>query len=139
MPVPDLIRDSFVGRIVYHVSGRRLFRHPEEMPDFVLPARYANKPGFAATPSSNLTLAGSGVTTASGDLATQKQEEHPQESTLAHEVLHLHGDDAEKGVQEKEMELEMRNSNIVDWYGPDDPECPENVSRRRKTSSWNAI
>lgn len=33
-------RDSFWGRVAYHLSGHRLFRHQEEMPDYVIPQRY---------------------------------------------------------------------------------------------------
>ena len=147
MPVPDLIRDSFVGRVVYHVSGRRLFRHPEEMPGFELPARYtqqASRPDSPAATSSDSTLSGARLDATPGNLSKQTSrgtagptedatnKEHPpihrHESVAAEEILHLHGSDPEKGAQEKEIQEEIQHSYIVDWYGPDDPECPENVS-----------
>lgn len=37
------VRESFVGRIIYHVSGRKLFTYPEEQPDYVIPAKYLGK------------------------------------------------------------------------------------------------
>lgn len=40
MLVPAVVRDSFLGTLVYALSGRRVFRHPEELPNFVLPAKY---------------------------------------------------------------------------------------------------
>ena len=41
MHVPDTIRESFVGQLIYHLSGRRYFRYAEDCPDFVLPDHYA--------------------------------------------------------------------------------------------------
>jgi DHA1 family multidrug resistance protein-like MFS transporter len=35
-----LIRDSIFGRLVYHFSGKRLFRHRDEEPDYVVPEKY---------------------------------------------------------------------------------------------------
>lgn len=37
----DTVRESFVGQLIYHASGRRIFRYDEDMPDFVLPEKYA--------------------------------------------------------------------------------------------------
>lgn len=41
MLTPDLVRDSFVGQLVYYGSGRHIFRYDEEKPDFVLLEEYA--------------------------------------------------------------------------------------------------
>ncbi|EKM61877.1 uncharacterized protein PHACADRAFT_84680 [Phanerochaete carnosa HHB-10118-sp] len=52
-------------------------------------------------------------------------------SAAAREVLHLHSHDAEKAdpaAVEKEEKRAHEDPNIVDWYGPDDPECPRNWS-----------
>ncbi|KIP10145.1 hypothetical protein PHLGIDRAFT_274087 [Phlebiopsis gigantea 11061_1 CR5-6] len=38
--LPGVVRDSFLGTFVYFLSGRRYFRHPEELSDFVLPTKY---------------------------------------------------------------------------------------------------
>ncbi|KAA8916747.1 hypothetical protein TRICI_001103 [Trichomonascus ciferrii] len=35
-----LIRESIFGRLVYHFSGKRLFRHRDEEPDYVVPEKY---------------------------------------------------------------------------------------------------
>ena len=39
MAVPNIIRDSFVGQIIYYGHVRRLFQYPEEKPGFVLPEK----------------------------------------------------------------------------------------------------
>ncbi|CAN3370547.1 multidrug resistance protein 1 [Diutina catenulata] len=33
-------RDSFWGRVAYHLSSQKLFRHKEEFPDYVVPEKY---------------------------------------------------------------------------------------------------
>ena len=191
MPVPDLVRDSFFGQIVYYASGKRFFRYPEEKEGFVLPPRYANVAHLPSPPparsrdsrssahtsySETLSEDGRATRRASGDgtgpvLSEKQAEVHIRESNLqdepipvkrtksevheaphlprhestaAEEVLHLHGHDAQKaelGLKEEEAE----NPYIVDWYGPDDPESPQNVSATlyiallRSDLSWKVV
>jgi DHA1 family multidrug resistance protein-like MFS transporter len=40
MHTPIFIRDSFFGRIVYELSGKSIFKHPEERADYVVPDKY---------------------------------------------------------------------------------------------------
>lgn len=159
MHVPDILRDSFFGRIVYYATGRRLFRHDEERPDFKLPPRYAvhmlgAAPVGSRSASPPLSEHPSQVGSASEDRRTSKgtllddvtvrtaepSEVHMphRESTMAHEVLHVHPHDAEKAElaameRADERETPYEDPNIVDWYGPNDPECPENWSFWKKT------
>ncbi|GBL47849.1 hypothetical_protein [Candidozyma auris] len=37
------VRESFFGRSLYHLSGRKVFTYPEESPDYVIPAKYLGK------------------------------------------------------------------------------------------------
>jgi len=79
-----------IGQIIYHASGRRLFRYQEEIEGFVVPERYVlhSEHGRSPmTPSSTIT----NTTAVAGE------------------------GDGEKG---KEV--------VVDWYGDDDPENPQN-------------
>ena len=50
------IRDSFFGRIVYHVSGHKILGYKEEKPDYVIPEKYLN--GNLVETQSSLTLEG---------------------------------------------------------------------------------
>lgn len=34
------VRDSFWGRLIYHLSGHKYFTHKEERPDYVIPEKY---------------------------------------------------------------------------------------------------
>ncbi|KAA8899664.1 hypothetical protein TRICI_006321 [Trichomonascus ciferrii] len=36
------VRDSFFGRIVYNLSSKRAFTHPEEKPGYIVPAEYTS-------------------------------------------------------------------------------------------------
>jgi DHA1 family multidrug resistance protein-like MFS transporter len=80
-----------IGQIIYHASGRRLFRYQEEIEGFVVPERYLPQDARGLdTPSSTIT----NTTAVAGDNGEG---------------------DGEKG---KEV--------VVDWYGDDDPENPQN-------------
>lgn len=37
------VRESFVGRTIYHLSGRKVFNYPEEQQDYVIPSKYLGK------------------------------------------------------------------------------------------------
>lgn len=34
------LRDSFVGRVTYHLSKHKYFAHPEEAKDYIVPEKY---------------------------------------------------------------------------------------------------
>lgn len=143
MLVPDLVRDSFIGQVIYYVSGRRLFRYPEEKPGFVLSPEYSvtpskkpplGSPAPRSPHAQNSTF--SRRTSHSGstlgqtdphrhDLEKQRPVPLQRESSQAREVLHVHGRHAEKA--EKVEERQMESSTLVDWYGSDDSEFPGNV------------
>lgn len=150
----DLLRDSMFGRVVYYASGRRLFQHPEDRPDFILPPRYA----VHLSTSGSLTNRSAGPAQSDRPLKSEPYSEDKKtskgaefdggivksaeksgfhmphrESTMAQEVLHVHPRDEEKAdlaAMEEEEKRVYENPDIVDWYSPDDPECPESVSGR---------
>lgn len=43
--LPDMIRDSPFGLFMHTVSRGKLFRHPEEQPDYVVPSKYLRHSG----------------------------------------------------------------------------------------------
>lgn len=148
MPLPDIFRDSFVGDIVRFISGRRLLQYPEERAGFVVPPQYASTSPSAlgGTSASSITtraaqdgsdLEGKKQHVVVGERAETLVDEHaqpPQESTLAREYLHpSQGEDVEKAdlsALEPAGEDAQRLEHLVDWYGPDDPDCPLNVRTR---------
>jgi DHA1 family multidrug resistance protein-like MFS transporter len=117
--VSDLIRESFVGQLVYRASRRRAFQYIEEKPDFQVPDRYA-----------------------SGEKRTLPPNRRSEAGTLV-EQPPAAGNDTEKGKRPKRSDSQTNSNdenarspeeeeehwrNTVDWYGPDDPENPMNVS-----------
>lgn len=146
MPVPELIRDSFIGQLVYYASGRRLFNYLEDRPEFILPVKYEFATSRLDTPPSD---ASSDNATLSdrrkGDqMVTEKKPEtvterpvlttdrpELEESTVGQELLRSPTRDVEKGKlaeeQQKRAEEDQENPFLVTWYGPDDPESPQNV------------
>jgi MFS transporter, DHA1 family, multidrug resistance protein len=164
----DVIRDSFFGQVVYYVSAGRLFRHPEDMPGFVLPEKYARlintgrdsetssqSNASTLTPRDSTIIAvqespkdsrrpsldektqvkvqekntpnASGEVVSQGvvdvaDAASTKQTMTPLAMSVA---------DPEKGiivqVQQREIEEELQDPFIVDWYSPNDRENARNV------------
>ena len=189
MPIPDLIRDSFVGQVIYYGSGRRLFRYPEEKPGFILPPRYAavaqshhrqdpTRSALSSRSSHSGTVLDDGKTSKttayidepslrppekSLDKSSQSESgtppQHEQfshegeateikrplhmprtESTVAREMLHPHEHKAEHAeLGEIEAEKAKQNPYIVDWYGPDDPESPQNVSSDSLSSHFHTL
>ena len=163
MHVPDIVRDSFIGQLIYYGSGRRFLRYPEEFPDFILPERYASAGGapYPGSDSSDATVNRPPSSASSRRASISREKKDPehgkeryevtegtvedttvegtidghdrhQESTLAQEYLHsppIH--DVEKArladLERAQLEAAHRNHNVVEWYGPDDPECPQNV------------
>jgi DHA1 family multidrug resistance protein-like MFS transporter len=122
MPVPDLIRESFAGQLVYYVSGRRWLRYAEERKDFVLPSRYqeamrrSSMPNTAGRVSEAPTLVDASAPRAANDVEKQHNKIARREGGGAIDV----GDAQHDEVDTEEL-------NIVDWYGPNDPACPKNV------------
>lgn len=145
--VPAVVRDSFIGTLVYFASGRRCFTHPEEQPDFVLPDKYSKthqpaQQGDQLDASSQVdsnTATVAGPPSREGRGPTQpEREEGPEGSQTAETSSQTTArpsfeyGDLEKGekskIKQKERVTEQPPDNeIVGWYGPDDPECPRNV------------
>jgi DHA1 family multidrug resistance protein-like MFS transporter len=92
-----------VGQIVYHLSKRKWFQYPEEIDGFVVPERYRLKSGVIVDGR------GTGLETS-------------RSSTLD-TAVDAHGNEGGNGDKDGRGRGEMI---VVDWYGPDDPENPQN-------------
>ena len=129
---PDLIRDSAFGQLVRLATGSRIFYYPEER-DNSLYSKYIN-----AEKSSNLARTGTteskplntdGEKRLDSDLPTPNDAASPNSSrsTLADpnalvNVASGTAVDPERG----------RDGDVVDWFGPDDPENPMNWNKPKK-------
>lgn len=157
MPVHAVLRDSFIGTLVYFLSGRRYFRHPEELPGFVLPEKYATAGADRSTREANQSDASSqtrSVATAAADPSTSGEDSNipqtepaseprnEQDADTVSETTTMRpvsdNGDLEKGAngkkQKEQVTEQPSDSEVVDWYGPDDPECPRNVRPYSETT-----
>ncbi|KAJ3538373.1 hypothetical protein NM688_g6530 [Phlebia brevispora] len=137
MPVPDLIRESFVGQLIYNFSGKRYFQYAEERPGFVCPRRFdpARRASWTGPDSEAATLS------EKKPIPEQKQKEGEKDknrvsvaereegATDTQDPRSRSSSDPERGIAVSD---EKPDPNLVDWYGPDDPEHPMNWSLRKR-------
>ncbi|KAK9239915.1 major facilitator superfamily domain-containing protein [Lipomyces kononenkoae] len=101
----DIVRHSFFGELVHFASGGRLFQFPEQRPGFKFPVEEVD-------PLPDATVAPA---------------ESEKEKRLSEDA------DSSKGTTRRPEDTEAgKDANLVDWYGPDDPENPQNWSTGRK-------
>jgi MFS transporter, DHA1 family, multidrug resistance protein len=135
--VSDLIRESFVGQLVYRLSGRRAFQYAEEKPGFTLSERYTSREKPGPVPSTRPPSESDPAGPRRSEAATLVGE--PESNTNDVEKGNKVGrpshptNGSEEEPRSEEDEETWRNT--VDWYGPDDPECPMNVSDLHSTSN----
>ena len=128
----DLVRDTLFGHFLRFVSGGRLLSYAEERdPSIYQKYINADKSGnLAATgttqPQSREPQDGSTKETAESparpDISSQRSE-----STKADSSPVINGPSGKRVDPEKGRDIEL-----VDWYGPDDPENPMNWSRAKR-------
>ena len=142
MPTSDLVRESFVGQLIYHLSGRRFLQYAEDRPDFELPEKYAvlsrngNRTNGANSETATL------VPESKQDEKSKRPESGVSVSTTTPEPIQSNRltesnmaaqqanppTDVEKGKSNViHRKTEVDNPYLVDWYGPNDPEYPRNV------------
>lgn len=110
--VNHLVRDSFAGRVLYHLSGHKLFSYPEEQPGYVVPDRYR----IASTNASSLDIRSPSV--ASSEQGSNAKLADDLEKTVGTALADTHF-----------TTKECKNADgliFVDWDGDDDPENPYN-------------
>lgn len=123
--VNQLLRDSFVGRVLYHASGHRIFTYREEQPGYVIPERYLAC--YAAT-YAEAPAAGAPATTAPSVCPSDRG------SDVALNEPVVDPGDAEKNFETSPVDTNVASKEFkstgaliyVDWDGEDDPENPYN-------------
>lgn len=122
----DTIRNSAFGQVVNQLSSRKLFQHPEEQKDFVIPEKY-----LARTSRSNSQVE-------SADLLTEKSKKADADADyeLTFEVSQSSFGNSVKLEEGKDTNKNPDSNStkfiVVDWYGPNDQENPQNWSQVKK-------
>ncbi|KAK9248874.1 major facilitator superfamily domain-containing protein [Lipomyces tetrasporus] len=102
----DIVRYSFFGELVHFASGGRLFQFPDQQPGFKVPTDEVQSIADPALPTPE----------------AEKSEKLSSKDEGSSTGTTHRPDDPEAG----------RDANLVDWYGPDDPENPQNWPFSRK-------
>ncbi|KIP02007.1 hypothetical protein PHLGIDRAFT_130975 [Phlebiopsis gigantea 11061_1 CR5-6] len=155
--VPALIRDSFFGQLVYELSKYRLFQYSEEQQGYpYTPDSFAlsQPPSRSSSETSSRTSVDNA--TLSDGLRRPDDEESrlpnrvstlsqttvvPEEKDLAAQQARLKTKGPESPQDEilmaeaakPEVQQRIAESRIVSWYGPEDPDNPQNWSLRKKS------
>lgn len=130
----DLIRDAPLGQAVRFLSGKRLFKYPEEEAGFILPPQYTarleeEKPNVGNSPDQRI----------SGDTQTSQQHRPGDIENIGGEWMHEHDARGEREIElqrTKSIPIVPEKTNdgvvLVDWYTTDDPANPQNWSKLKK-------
>ncbi|WVF68833.1 hypothetical protein IAT40_003606 [Kwoniella sp. CBS 6097] len=134
----DTLRESFAGQVIRALTGKKLLPYPDEKPDYVLPNRYrlnkevrqeehSDAPSRHPFHEHNL-APGNGYDAGQGRQSTTSED---SDATLTVDERLITRQGAGGIPPEKVKEL-MGKSEIVTWYGIDDPENPLNWSLFKK-------
>lgn len=128
----DTIRNSSFGQVLNKFSGRKLFQHAEERAGFVVPLKYK---GIDESSSATLKEKNESANLEVPDITLA-----PVSSSTSATSSFESSSRLENGIEKSEEKTELsadRGYIIVDWYGPDDQENPQNWSTIKK--SWIMI
>lgn len=103
------VRESFWGRVIYHVSGRKLFNYEEEDPNYIVPTKYLGKEERIENDSlNNKKVEADGDATSNVDASSTSSASSIDSSARSSETI------------------STDDHILVDWEGEDDPENPLN-------------
>lgn len=124
----ELLRDSIFGKCVRFVTRQRYFQYPEESDSSIW------KQYIDPEKSGNQALRTSSLPTQSG---TDRGESDDERKNSTDPEKPRDGSDSESpapagGNQDNAAAENGRDLQMVDWYGPDDPDNPQNWSMGKK-------
>ncbi|CDO57886.1 similar to Saccharomyces cerevisiae YBR008C FLR1 Plasma membrane multidrug transporter of the major facilitator superfamily [Geotrichum candidum] len=126
----DSITNSVLGNILNYVSNHKLFPHPEEKPSFVVPDKYLSSTTNTSRRNSNYKKKELNNT------STADQYTNGTMTESSNMIINYAFVDLEKKSRNDEDEndegfndtTEDNGYIVVDWYGDNDPENPQNWS-----------
>lgn len=117
-----LTREQVVGQLVYHLSGRRVLKYPEERQGFIVPDRYRLD---QSDPHQN-------VAGALNDPTPSPRSPEGDTAAVQGHRMDISGSsvrsagEATTAVSSSDRVVDEDKVIVVDWYGDDDPENPQN-------------
>lgn len=150
---PDIIRDAPLGQLLRYLTGNRILRYPEEMPDFKAPIWYTPDAPFP-DPEKPQSLSGDDQSQVSvpvpdndDNRPVDKHVPFDELGRAGSNVLRPHSRADEVRLEQKDHDLEALERGtsypvrphrrddgtvMVDWYTTDDPDNPQNWSFGKK-------
>ena len=132
----DIIREAALGQVIRFVSGRRLFRYPEEEPGFVPVFEDVNKD---ASNNNNVTekekkLEGSQSPSVTSENKLQENENENENlaAVQTQKEQDIEAEGGNTGTMTLEQTLSTQGKIVVTWYGSDDPANPQNWTTNKK-------
>lgn len=110
--------------MIYHLSGRKVLKYTEERQGFVVPNRYR------LDPETDLSLGPGGSSTRAPALSSEGGTDGVEHDLDGSRSSDLMGDEATTTTAVNSRDEVEREGKVivVDWYGDDDPENPQNWS-----------
>lgn len=134
----ELIRETAFGQIVRQVSGKRLFKYPEEVnPELWKRMVDEKKSGYLAHHGSTQPPEGGAEINGSGGVRTRDARNESGQGRMSSESssgTRVGSDDANiNGASGVPVDKEKgMDANLVTWYDENDPENPQNWSTSKK-------
>jgi MFS transporter, DHA1 family, multidrug resistance protein len=126
----DILRDSTVGQFLNSVSGGHILPYADQKPGFVFPDR-SQGDSFSGTSTM--------VRDSTGTMPPPRlNKERPYEENGSNQTLPV-ARDIENVQPDAAKMAKKADLNLVDWYGPDDPDNPRFVESmsRWQTLHWH--
>ncbi|PSN68748.1 MFS general substrate transporter [Corynespora cassiicola Philippines] len=112
------IRDTSFGQFIRLVTRKRVLQFPEEQHNFQLQASYIRLLEAAEIRSKDESLSASSQ--------SNKENGTPSDPTLPNQEVSAKSDEKAQNDDPFEPKVLGDGTIIVNWYGPDDPENPQN-------------
>ena len=133
----DTITNSVLGHILNYISNHKLFPHPEEKSSFVGPEKYLSSSANNSRRSSGYEKNNTYILEKkeSNNISATDQPSSETVAEISNTIINSAFIDLEKNSRNDEEEnnevidiAEDKGYIVVDWYGDDDPENPQNWS-----------
>lgn len=124
----EIVRDAPLGQVVRFFTKNRLFKYPEEQPNFKLPEpwiRIMNYADHDITPQDKTAIS------SSASISNQEGRETSDVNNATQPALES-GEFAEEKPTHLTPEVSHASTILVDWYSEDDPANPHNWSDLRR-------
>lgn len=134
----DSLTNSVLGNVLNYVSNHKLFPHPEEKSSFVVPEKYLSSSANNSRRSSGYEKNNTYILEKkeSNNISAADQPSSETVAEISNTIINSAFTDLEKNSRNDEEEnneevidiAKDRGYIVVDWYGDDDPENPQNWS-----------